>query len=171
MVNFILKPWLFSGVYNWMILWIRIIHVAWHRSSDLAIRKVWFNPNKGEVQTIRCELEIAGTSSRADNYCKSRMQIPFSEPIQWSARGSLVLFKTKWRPKKINFHASFRVILAMRQHRPFQNIKTDGFKFKMLFEKECNILISSHLLSDTGTISLETCKSNKQTHASHSCLD
>ena len=43
-------------------------------SSDLAIRKVWFNQNKSEMQTIRYELEITGTSSRTDNYCKSKMQ-------------------------------------------------------------------------------------------------
>ena len=40
---------------------------------------------------------------------------------------------------KINFHVSFRVIVPMLQHRPFQNIKTDGNEtdgneFKMFYK-------------------------------------
>ena len=60
--------------------------------------------------------------------------IPFSEPIHGSVRGSLVFFKTKRRPYKINFHVSFRVTVRMLQHRPFQNIKTDGNEFKMFYK-------------------------------------
>ena len=56
----------------------------------------------------------------------------------------------------------------MLQHRPSKNDKTDGNKFKVFYEKECNILINPHWLSDTGTISLETCKSYKQIHAPQS---
>ena len=56
----------------------------------------------------------------------------------------------------------------MLQHKPFQNINTDGNEFKMFYEKECNILINPHWLSDTGNISLESCKSDKQTRAVHS---
>ena len=66
---------------------------------------------------------------------KVKCRIPFSEPIQGSVRGSLVLFKTKWRPQKINLHISFRVIVAMLQHRPFQNIKRDENEFQMFYEK------------------------------------
>ena len=36
---------------------------------------------------------------------------------------------------KINFHVSFRVIVPMLQHRPFQNIKPDGNEFKMFYKK------------------------------------
>ena len=46
---------------------------------------------------------------------------------------------------KFNFHVSFRVIVAMLQHRPFQNIKTDGNEFKMFYEKECNIKRLIHI--------------------------
>ena len=65
---------------------------------------------------------------------KVNCRIPFSEPIQRSVR----VFKTKWRLQKLSFHISFCVIVAMLQHRPFKNTKTDGNKFKMFYEKECN---------------------------------
>ena len=35
---------------------------------------------------------------------------------------------------KIIFHVSIRVIVPMLQHRPFQNIKTDGNEFKMFYK-------------------------------------
>ena len=41
-------------------------------------------------------------------------------------------------------YISFLVIVTMLQHRPFQNIKTDENEFKMIYEKECNILINPH---------------------------
>ena len=48
---------------------------------------------------------------------------------------------------KINFHVAFRVIIAMLQHRPFQNTNTDRNEFKMFYEKECNILIAEFTLT------------------------
>ena len=36
----------------------------------------------------------------------------------------------------------------MLQHKPFQNIKTDGNEFKMFYEKDCNILCALVCLSD-----------------------
>ena len=51
----------------------------------------------------------------------------------------------------------------MLQHRPLKTPKTDRNDFKMFCEKECDILIKPHWLSDTGNISLKTCTSDKQT--------
>ena len=42
---------------------------------------------------------------------------------------------------KINFHVSFRVIVLMLQHRPFQNIKTDANEFKMFYKKNVIYLL------------------------------
>ena len=78
---------------------------------------------------------------------KLKCRISFSEPIQGLVRGSLVFFKTKWLPYKFNFHVSFCVIVAMLQHRLFQNIKTDQNEFKIFHEKECNIL--KHFKNET----------------------
>ena len=57
---------------------------------------------------------------------------------------------------KFNFHASFRVLVAMLQTKTFKknkNIKIAVNEFETSFyEKECNtcILIKLHSLSDTG---------------------
>ena len=56
------------------------IHVACHRLTSQARRislleKFHLQPKQRQI--IRYELEIAGTSSRTDNYCKSKMQDPF----------------------------------------------------------------------------------------------
>ena len=76
MVNFISKSGVFfSGVQlnDFMNLYISCSTGPPHitGASDLAVRKVLFNLNKSY------ELEIARTSSRTDNYCKSKMQDPF----------------------------------------------------------------------------------------------
>ena len=110
--------------------------------SDLAIRKVLFNPNKVKLSVMN--LRSPGPVAEQTITVKVKCLDPFSN----SLRGSLVLFKTKWRQYKYNFHVSFRVIVAMLQHRPFQNIKTDGNEFKVFYEKECNILCALVCLSD-----------------------
>ena len=66
-------------------------------ASEIAIRKVLFNPNKGRlsIANVRLPGPVAGQPISVKVKCR----IPFSEPIQWSVRGNLVHFKTKWRPK------------------------------------------------------------------------
>ena len=76
-------------------------------ASDFAIRKVSFNPNEGRLFVMN--LRLPGRVTGQPISVKVKCRIPFSEPIQRSVRGNLVHFKTKWRPKKINFHESFRV--------------------------------------------------------------
>ena len=63
-------------------------------ASDFVIRKVSFNPNKGSLSVMRSPEQVAGQTISV----KVKCGIAFSEPIQRSVRGSLVLFKTKWRP-------------------------------------------------------------------------
>ena len=88
-------------------------------SSDFAIRKVSFNPNKGRlsVMNLRSPEPVAGQPISV----KVKYRIPFSEPIQRSVRGNHVHFKTKWRPK-IQFSCilSRVFIVAMLQHRPLK---------------------------------------------------
>ena len=55
-------------------------------------------------------------------------------------------------------------IVAMLQHRLLKTSKQIEMNLKCC-ENECNILIKPHWLSDTENISLETCKSDKQTSA------
>ena len=61
-------------------------------ASNFAIRKVSYNPNKGRlsVMNLRSPGPVAGQTIT--------VKVKFSESIQGSVRGSLVLFKTKWRP-------------------------------------------------------------------------
>ena len=75
-------------------------------------------------------LRSPGPVARRTITVKAKCRVPLSEPFQGSVRGSLVDFKT------------FRVVVAMLQHRHFQNIKIDGNKFIVFYEKECNILIN-----------------------------
>ena len=92
-LNFISKPGVFfrgMQLNNFMNLYISCGMAPPHiiGASDLAIRKVWFNPNKGRlsVMNLRSPGPVAGAESL------------FLELIQGSVRSSLVLFKTKWRP-------------------------------------------------------------------------
>ena len=64
--------------------------------SDFAIRKVSFNTNKGRLSVMN--LRSPGPAAGQTITVKVKCRIPFSEPIKGSVRGSLVLFKTKWRP-------------------------------------------------------------------------
>ena len=75
-------------------------------ASDFAIRKVSFNPNKGRLAVMN--LRLPGPVARQTITVKVKCRIPFSEPIQGLVRDSRVLFKTKLRPHKFNFHVSFR---------------------------------------------------------------
>ena len=118
--------------------------MAWPHTidtSDFAIRKDSFNPNKGRLSIMN--LRSPGPVAAQTIIVKVKCRVPFSEPSQGSVRDSLP-FQNKMGAIKFNFHVSFRVIVAMLQHRPFQNIKTDGNEFKMFNEKECNILINPH---------------------------
>ena len=55
-----------------------------------------YNPNKDRlsVMNLRSLGPVAGQTITVKVKCR----IIFSEPIQGSVRGSLVLFKTEWRP-------------------------------------------------------------------------
>ena len=65
-------------------------------ASDFAIRKTFiYNPNKDKLSVMN--LRSLGPVARQTTV-KVKCRIPFSEPIQGSVRGRLVLFKTKWRP-------------------------------------------------------------------------
>ena len=58
-------------------------------ASDFAIRNVSFNPNKGRlsVMNLRSPGPVAGQPISVKVKCR----IPFSEPIQRSIRGNLVI--------------------------------------------------------------------------------
>ena len=163
--------WCFSEVYNWLSLWICSFHVAWHRLTSLTLRillleKVSFNPNKGKLSIMN--LKITGTRSRTADFCKSKMQDPFFRACSRSGRGNLFHFKTKWQPKNSVFMYPFACFQCSDASiRPLKTSKQIEINLKRSI-KECNILIKPHWLSDTGNISLEIYKSDKQTRAAHS---
>ena len=63
-------------------------------ASDFAIRKVSFITQRLFVMNLRSLGPVAGQTITVKVKCR----IPFLQPIHGSVRGSLVLFKTKWRP-------------------------------------------------------------------------
>ena len=138
--------------------------------SDFAFRKVPCNQtNCWNRQTIRYELMIAGTSSRTADFCRSEMPDPFFRAYSTVSKIQPCPFQNKMAAKNAIFRYLFACMHCSDASTQIPwNLKTDRNEVKMFCEKECNILIKSHWLSDTGNIFLETYKSDKQTRAAHS---